>query len=128
MTCPRDIRTVHYTCAGPVMSRPTLARVGLGAAVIALGGAGYTAIAYAGPGPCNVSTDLNCQGPPPQVQGPLGPRPPRPIPTDQLTTTPQVPPPRDPGRLAPGQDPSWTQGPQDCGSNCRPRPSSTGPP
>jgi hypothetical protein len=71
----------------------TLARVGLCAAVIALGGAGYTPIAYATP--CDPSTDLTCQGTPPQ--GPDAPRPARRIPTDQLTVTPQV--------IAPGLNP-----------------------
>jgi hypothetical protein len=106
------------TTLSRVMTQQSVARVGLCAAAIALSAAGYTAIAYAGPEPCDPSTDLNCQGTPPPAQGSPAPRPPRQIPTDQLTTNPQAPPPRDPGRLAPGENPSWTQGPQNCGSNC----------
>jgi hypothetical protein len=103
------------------MAQQFFTRVALCAAMIALGGAGYTAFAYAGPGACDVSIDFNCQGPPPPVQGPPGPPRLRPIPSDQLTAAPQVPPPRDSGRLDPGQDPSLIQGPQDCGSNCPPQ-------
>jgi hypothetical protein len=54
----------HYMRAEPVMSRQAFARIGLCAAAIALSSAGYTAIAYAGPGACDVSSELNCQGVP----------------------------------------------------------------